>query len=170
MTGGAHGPRICVSAPVFYCTPRSSASVLATRSSGIRGRLRTDRSSIVGWATTPIASGLGAGLGRSCLIVVVVEVISRFAADRSRRNPMLRQISERTVRSDYESVIAEFIRTKGVTRCPTACVLPTQGSIDPADQAALEKHAVAQERSRQAKAAARARLVWSVSFPPPREK
>jgi hypothetical protein len=82
---------------------------------------------------------------------------------------MLRQISERTVRSDYESVIAEFIRTKGVTRCPTACVLPTQGSIDPADQAALEKHALAQERSRQAKAAARAPLVWSVSFPPPKE-
>jgi hypothetical protein len=83
---------------------------------------------------------------------------------------MLRQVSERTVRSDYEAVIAEFIRTKGVTRCPTACVLPTQGSIDPADQAALEKHAVAQERLRQTKAAARARLLWSGSFPPPREK
>jgi hypothetical protein len=83
---------------------------------------------------------------------------------------MLRQVSERTVRSDYEAVIAEFIRTKGVTRCPTACVLPTQGSIDPADQAALEEHAVAQERLRQTKAAARARLLWSVSFPPPREK
>jgi hypothetical protein len=48
--------------------------------------------------------------------------------------------------------------------------LPTQGSVDPADQAALEKHAVAQERLRQTKAAARARLLWSVSFPPPREK
>ena len=83
---------------------------------------------------------------------------------------MLRQISERTVRSDYESVIAEFIRTKGVTRCPTACVLPTQGSIDPADQAALEKHAVAQERLRQTKAAARARVFWNVSFSPAREK
>jgi hypothetical protein len=83
---------------------------------------------------------------------------------------MHRQISERTVRSDYESVIAEFIRTKGVTRCPTACVLPTQGSIDPADQAALERHAVAQERLRQAKAAARARLVWNVPSAPSREK
>ena len=83
---------------------------------------------------------------------------------------MLRQLSERIIiRSDYEMVIAEFIRTKGVTRCPTACVLPTQGSIDPADQAALEKYAVAQERLRQTKAAARARLFWNVSFPP-REK
>ena len=80
------------------------------------------------------------------------------------------RLSERIIRSDYEAVIAEFIRTKGITRCPTACVLPTQGSIDAADQAALEKHAVAQERLRQAKAAARARLFWNVSFPPPREK
>ena len=78
---------------------------------------------------------------------------------------MLRQLSERTIRSDYEAVIAEFIRTKGITRCPTACVLPTQGSIDAADQAALEKHAVAQERLRQAKSAARTRLFWNVSFP-----
>ena len=78
---------------------------------------------------------------------------------------MLRQSSERTIRSDYEAVIAEFIRTKGITRGPTACVLPTQGSIDAADQAALEKHAVAQERLRQAKAATRARLFWNVSFP-----
>jgi hypothetical protein len=27
---------------------------------------------------------------------------------------------------DCEAV-AEFIRLKGITRCPTACVLPTQG-------------------------------------------
>ena len=83
---------------------------------------------------------------------------------------MLRQATEWTVRSDYEAVIAEFIRTKGITRCPTACVSPTQGSIDAADQAALEKHAVAQERLRQTKAAARARLFWNVTFPPPRER
>jgi len=83
---------------------------------------------------------------------------------------MLRQVSERAVRSDYEAVIAEFIRTKGITRCPTACVSPTQGSIGAADQAALEKYAVTQERLRQAKAAARARLFWNVSSPPRAEK
>ena len=59
---------------------------------------------------------------------------------------------------DCEAVIAEFIRTRGITRCPTACVLPTQGSVDAADRAALEEHAVAQERLRQSRAAARARL------------
>ena len=79
---------------------------------------------------------------------------------------MLRQVTEWTVRSDYEAVIAEFIRTKGITRCPTACVLPTQGSVDAADRAALEKHAVAQERLRQAKAAARTQLFWNASPSP----
>jgi hypothetical protein len=113
---------------------------------------------------------LGSGLGGSRFGVVVAEVISRFALDRSRGNPTLRQLSEGIVRSDYDAVIAEFIRTKGITRCPTACVSPTQGSIDAADQAALEKHAVAQERLRQTKAAARARLFWNVTFPPPRER
>jgi hypothetical protein len=82
---------------------------------------------------------------------------------------MLGEGKEWTVRSDYEAVIAEFIRTKGITRCPTACVLPTQGSIDAADRVALEQHAVAQERVRQARAAARARLFWNVS-PPTGEK
>jgi hypothetical protein len=113
---------------------------------------------------------LGGSLGRFRLIVFVAEVISQFTFYRSRRNPMLRQVSERTVRSDCEAVIAEFIRTKGITRCPTACVLPTQGSIDAADQAALEKHAIAQERLRQARAATRARLFWNFSSPPREEK
>ena len=76
---------------------------------------------------------------------------------------MLEQATKWTVRGDNEAVIAEFIRTKGITRCPTACVLPTQGSIDIADRVALEKHAVAQEQLRQAKAAARARLFWNGS-------
>jgi hypothetical protein len=35
-----------------------------------------------------------------------------------------------------DAEIAAFIRTNGVTRCPTACVVPTQGLPDPADQAA----------------------------------
>jgi len=100
----------------------------------------------------------------------MVEVISRPAFDRNRRGQMLREGKEWTIPSDYEVVIAEFIRTNGITRCPTACVLPTQGSIDAADRVALEKHAVAQERMRQTKAAARTRLFWGVSYPPRAEK
>ena len=44
---------------------------------------------------------------------------------------------------DRDAEIAAFIRTKGVTRCPTACVVPTQGLPDPADQAALEQYEIA---------------------------
>ena len=56
--------------------------------------------------------------------------------------------------NDREAV-AEFIRTKGITRCPTACVLPTQGFVPAADRVALEEHAVERDRFRRAQAAAR---------------
>ena len=51
--------------------------------------------------------------------------------------------------------VAEFIRIKGITRCPTACVLPTQGLVAAADRIVLETHAVARDLSRRARAAAR---------------
>jgi hypothetical protein len=72
--------------------------------------------------------------------------------------------------SGGDAVIAEFIRTRGITRCPTACVLPTQGSVDAADRAALEQHSISQEKLRLARAAARARLFWSAPSPPQRDK
>jgi len=56
---------------------------------------------------------------------------------------------------DRDAEIAAFIRTKGVTRCPTACVVPTQGSPDPADQAALEQYEIARDQLRRMKLAAR---------------
>jgi hypothetical protein len=113
---------------------------------------------------------LGGGLGLSSFSVFVVEVTLRPAFDRNGRDQMLRDGKDWSVPSDYEAVIAEFIRTKGITRCPTACVLPTQGSIGAADRVELEKHAVAQERVRQTKAAARTRLFWNVSYQPRAEK
>jgi hypothetical protein len=56
---------------------------------------------------------------------------------------------------DDREAVAEFIRTKGITRCPTVCVLPTQGLVPAADRIALEEHAVERDRLRQAQAAAR---------------
>jgi hypothetical protein len=56
--------------------------------------------------------------------------------------------------NDSEAV-AEFIRTKGITRCPTACVLPTQGLVTAADRAALEEYSIARDLSRRAQTAAR---------------
>jgi hypothetical protein len=60
--------------------------------------------------------------------------------------------------NDGETV-AEFIRTTGITQCPTACVLPTQGLVAATDRIALEKHAVARDLSRRARAAARWRPI-----------
>jgi hypothetical protein len=71
---------------------------------------------------------------------------------------------------NHDAVIAEFIRTKGVTRCPTACVVPTQASVSNADRAALAEYAVERARQRREKAAARARLLWGAEMtvaPPP---
>jgi hypothetical protein len=45
---------------------------------------------------------------------------------------------------NYREAVAEFIRTKGITRCPTACVLPTQGLVPTADRVVLEEHAFAE--------------------------
>jgi len=38
--------------------------------------------------------------------------------------------------TEYEAAVAAFIRAKGVTRCPTACALPTQGTVPAGDRAA----------------------------------
>ena len=59
------------------------------------------------------------------------------------------------IETGSEAMIAEFIRTRGVTRCPTACVLPTQGSVTPRDRAALDEYAESRDRRRQARAARR---------------
>jgi hypothetical protein len=50
---------------------------------------------------------------------------------------------------DLEAAIAAFIRTKGVTRCPTACVAPTYASGTLADQAALRRRAEQREIQRE---------------------
>ncbi len=76
----------------------------------------------------------------------------------SKSSRMFRQTSA-------DPAVAEFIRTNGITRCPTACVLPTQGSVAAADRAALEAYAVARNQLRQARAAARARSLWAVGAP-----
>src|SRR5215472_9408666 len=55
--------------------------------------------------------------------------------------------------------VAEFIRSKGITRCPTACVLPTQGLVAAADRIELHRHAVMRDRVRRERAAARWRFM-----------
>jgi hypothetical protein len=68
--------------------------------------------------------------------------------------------------NDSETEVAEFIRTKGVTRCPTACVLPTQASVADADREALGEYAARRAERRRARVAAHARQFWNVELAP----
>ena len=50
---------------------------------------------------------------------------------------------------EHEAAVAAFIRAKGVTRCPTVCVVPTQASVAEPDRAALRRRADAIEAQRE---------------------
>jgi hypothetical protein len=65
---------------------------------------------------------------------------------------------------DLDAEIAAFIQMKGVTRCPTTCVSPTQGSPDLADQAALEQYANARDQLLRKKIATRWQALGSLQF------
>jgi hypothetical protein len=51
-------------------------------------------------------------------------------------------------KGEYDAAIAAFIQTKGITRCPTACVVRTQASVSKADQEALQHRAAELELRR----------------------
>jgi hypothetical protein len=68
---------------------------------------------------------------------------------------------------DSESEVAEYIRTKGVTKCPTACVLPTQASVAAADREALGEYAARRAERRRARVAAHVRQFWNIELVPP---
>ena len=53
--------------------------------------------------------------------------------------------------ADYEAAVAAFLRTKGVTRCPTVCVVPTQATVAEADRAAYREYIAAREAARMEK-------------------
>ncbi|MBV9863519.1 MAG: hypothetical protein JO267_15380 [Alphaproteobacteria bacterium] len=53
--------------------------------------------------------------------------------------------------NDYEAAVAEFTRRKGITRCPTVCVVPTHATVGEPDRAALRDYAAAKEAARIAK-------------------
>jgi hypothetical protein len=42
--------------------------------------------------------------------------------------------------TEYAMAVAEFLRKRAITRCPTACVVPTHASVTEADCAALRNH------------------------------
>lgn len=71
---------------------------------------------------------------------------------------------------DYAAAIAAFIRSNRITRCPTACVVPTQGVVTPADRIALEHYAMERRRARHQKIAARERFFAGRKIPVRRDE
>ena len=62
--------------------------------------------------------------------------------------------------AEYRAAVAAFVH--GITRCPTACALPTQGTVAAADRAALRDYAIARDQSRQKRLAAREQVLWTL--------
>jgi hypothetical protein len=69
---------------------------------------------------------------------------------------------------EYEAAVAAFTHAKGVTRCPTVCVVRTQASVPAADYAELRRYEVAREMARREKIAATSRLLGFRVAPLPR--
>jgi hypothetical protein len=67
---------------------------------------------------------------------------------------------------EYEAAVAAFIRNRGVTRCPTACLVRTQASVPAADRAALERYEARREHSRRESLAAAELLLGILPAPP----
>jgi hypothetical protein len=85
-----------------------------------------------------------------------------FAVTRKQKEPIL---SPPLSSSEYDAAVAAFIRNRGVTRCPTACLVRTQASVPAADRAALEHYEANREQSRRSHIAATARLL-GILVPP----
>ena len=50
--------------------------------------------------------------------------------------------------TEYEAALSDFLRSKRVTRCPTACVSPTYGTVAETDRNTLRIHGDALEAAR----------------------
>ena len=53
--------------------------------------------------------------------------------------------------TDHEAAVAQYLATKGVTRCPTVCAVPTQATIADSDRVLLREYVAAQEAARQSR-------------------
>jgi hypothetical protein len=62
---------------------------------------------------------------------------------------------------EYVAAVAAFIQTNGITRCPTACALPTQAAPDAADRRALQRYAALRNQSRWQQQVARDHSFWT---------
>jgi hypothetical protein len=66
--------------------------------------------------------------------------------------------------ADYQAAVAAILSTRGVTRCPTVCAVPTQATVADADRAAYRDYVTAKEAARLEKLKS-AQVVHFVSHP-----
>jgi hypothetical protein len=50
--------------------------------------------------------------------------------------------------TEYEAALAQYLAKKAVTRCPTACVVPTRASVAEEDRSALRSYSAIKEAAR----------------------
>jgi hypothetical protein len=67
--------------------------------------------------------------------------------------------------ADYAAAVTAFLSTKGVTRCPTVCAVPTQATVAEADRAAYRDYVAAQEAARLEKLKSTQQIVHLPSLP-----
>jgi hypothetical protein len=67
-------------------------------------------------------------------------------------------------REEHEATVAAFIRNNGITRCPTACALPTQATADPTDRVALQRYVAQRNQTRKRQAIGRGRSFWTATI------
>jgi hypothetical protein len=67
--------------------------------------------------------------------------------------------------TDYEAAIAVFLSTRGITRCPTVCAVPTQATVSEADRAAYRDYVAAKEAARLEKQKSLQQIVQLPSLP-----
>ena len=68
-------------------------------------------------------------------------------------------------REEHEAAVAAFIRNNGITRCPTACALPSQATSGPADRVALQRYVAQRNQTRKRQAMGRGRSFWTATIP-----
>ena len=68
--------------------------------------------------------------------------------------------------ADYEAAVAAFLKKKGVTRCPTVCVVPTQATVAEADRAAYRNYVAAKGAARLEKQKSLQHVVHLPILPP----
>jgi hypothetical protein len=61
--------------------------------------------------------------------------------------------------NEYTAAVAEFLHKRGVTRCPTACVVATQGKATEADRVALRNYHRVREAVRDKKLASYRQMI-----------